>query len=573
MATEFAYVIVGAGSAGCVLANRLTEDPEVRVLLVEAGGEGRSIYVDIPSGFWVIRNNPKFDWCFVAEPDPGINSRRMVTPRGKALGGSSTINGQMYMRGHPLDYDNWATMGAKGWSFADVLPYFRKSESFGGGGDDYRGDSGPLITTPAPLANPLYRAFLDAAEQAGYSRTADINGYRQDGFGVDNMTVSGAVRWGTSRAYLRPARHRSNLEVVTDALADKIVIEGNRAAGVTYTRGDRSITARANREVILSTGAVGSPHLLMLSGIGPPDVLRAQGVEVRNPLPGVGENLMDHLSVGVQQECLKPVSRQRAVRPFGRLKAGIQWILFKTGDAATNQFEASGYVRSRAGVRWPDLQLDFIPFALDKNMEAEPIADGFQTFAGTLRSPSRGWIRLASSDPRMPPRILANYLSTEEDFIQLRAGIRLIREIHAQPAFDDFRGPERRPGPSSVSDDHLDEFIRETANTVYHLCGTCRMGNDSAAVTDEQGRVHGIEALRVVDASLMPQITSCNTNAPTIMIAEKIADAIRARPPLPPSSAGFYEMPEWQTRQRPGRPARTHAHSKHSADASMCPST
>ena len=554
MNTEFDYVIVGAGSAGCVLANRLSEDPATKVLLVEAGGSDRSIYVDMPSGFWAIRSNPKFDWLYQTEPDPGIKGRRMVTPRGKALGGSSTINGQMYMRGTPLDYENWVEMGAGGWSFAEVLPYFKRAETFAGGGDVYRGDNGPLKTTRAPLGNPLYRIFLEAVEQAGYARTKDINGYQQDGFGVDDMTISKSRRCSAAHAYLHPIRSRKNLEVVTDALVGKVIIEGNRAAGVSYTRNGASASATAAREVILSAGAINTPQVLMLSGIGPPELLTEHGIAVTNPLSGVGGNLMDHVAVTVQHECLQPVSRQASVRTLGRLKAGAQWLLFKSGDAATNQFEASGYVRSGAGIRQPDLQIDFIPFALTLTKSAEPVAHGFQTHATIMRSPSRGWVRLASADPREPPRILCNYLSSEEDFVQLRAGIRLVREIHAQPAFDLYRGPERRPGPECTADAELDDYIRDTANTVFHLCGTCRMGPDAHAVTDEQGRVHGLEGLRVVDASLMPRITTGNTNAPTIMIAEKIADAIRGLPALPATDVESYEMPDWQTRQRPGEP-------------------
>ena len=557
MSTEYDYIIVGAGSAGCVLANRLTENVAVKVLLVEAGGSDRSIYVDMPSGFWAIRSNPKFDWRYETEPEPGLKGRRMVTPRGKALGGSSTINGQMYMRGNPLDYEHWVEMGARGWSFAEVLPYFKRAETFAGGGDAFRGDEGPLKTTPAPLGNPLYRVFLDAAEQAGYARTDDINGYRQDGFGVDDMTVTNARRCSAAHAYLHPIRSRPNLEVVTEALTDKIVVEGNRATGVSYTRGGASTNVTATREVILSAGAVNTPQILLLSGIGPPEVIKTHGIKMVNALPGVGENLMDHVAVTVQHECLQPVSRQGAVTPLGRLKVGAQWLLFKTGDAATNQFEASGYLRSRAGVRQPDLQIDFIPFALTLSKSAEPVAHGYQTHATIMRSPSRGWVRLASGDAREPPRILCNYLSCEEDLVQLRAGIRLVREINAQPVFDRYRGPERRPGPDVTSDTGLDDYIRDTANTVFHLCGTCRMGNDATAVTDEQGRVHGLAGLRVVDASLMPRITSGNTNAPTIMIAEKIADAIRGLPTLPPADVGFFEMPDWQTRQRPGEPQAT----------------
>ena len=552
MADEFDYVIVGAGSAGCTLAHRLSEDAATKVLLVEAGGSDRSIYVDMPSGFWALRTQPRFDWGYETEPEPHLAGRRMLTPRGRALGGSSTINGQMYMRGHPLDYDNWADMGASGWSFAEVLPYFKRAERFSEGGDEFRGDSGPLRTTITPLGNPLYRAFLEAGQQAGYAPSADLNGYQQDGFGASNMTVATGKRCSAARAYLHPIRGRPNLQVVTHALSERVVVEGNRATGVAYSREGVSSISRARREVILSAGAVNSPQLLLLSGIGPGSILQELGIPVVNSLPGVGENLMDHVSLRVQHACREPVSRQPAVRLPGRLAIGLQWMLFKSGVGASNQFEATGYVRSQAGVRWPDLQLDFIPFALDVAGDPESMAHGFQTYGETLRSPSRGWVRLGSSDPKDAPRICCNYLSRDEDWEQLRASVRLIREIHAQPAFDRYRGPETQPGPAIRSGQALDDYIRDTLKTVYHLCGTCRMGSDSMAVTDEEGRVHGIEALRVVDASLMPHITSCNTNAPTIMMAEKISDAIRGLAPLPRADVDYYQMPDWQTRQRPG---------------------
>ena len=553
---QFDYVIVGAGSAGCVLAHRLTEDPSCRVALVEAGGSDRSVYVDIPSGFWILRTKPRFDWGYTTLPEPGLDGRRMLTPRGRALGGSSTINGQMYIRGHPLDFDNWVEMGARGWSYREVLPYFKRAETFAGGGDDYRGDSGPLRTSIAPLGNPLYRTFLAAAEEAGYSRTEDINGYQLDGFGTSNMTVADGRRCSAAHAYLHPIRGRANLEVVTETMVERIVVEGNRASGVACARGGQSFALEASREVILSAGAVNSPQLLMLSGIGPGPALQALGITVRNERSAVGENLMDHLSVGIQNECLQPVSRQSVLKPVNQLLAGLRWMLLKSGVAASNQFESQGYMRTRAGVEWPDLQADFIPFALTRDGDPEPMAHGFQSYVSLCRPLSRGTIRLRSPSATVHPEIRCNYLTRGEDVEKLCIGINLLREITAQSAFDAFRGRETKPGPDLASLKALGPYVRENAKTVYHLSGTCRMGDGVDAVVDAEGRVHGLEALRVVDASLMPQITSSNTNAATIMLAEKLADAIRGRSFLPAADVGYYEMVDWQTKQRPHAPAR-----------------
>ena len=552
----FDYIVVGAGSAGCVLANRLTEDRGCRVALIEAGGSDRSLYVDAPSGFWLLRTNPRFDWGYSTQPEPELGGRQMLTPRGKALGGSSTINGLMYIRGHPLDYDGWAAMGAEGWSYQEVLPYFRRAETFDNGGDAYRGDKGPLKTRRSELGNPLYHVFLQATEQAGYARTQDLNGYHQDGFGVCNMTVENARRCSAAHAYLHPIRSRPNLKVFRETLVERILINGNRATGVVASRHGQSMQIDANAEVISAAGAVNSPHLLMLSGIGAAEELQKHGVKVQSSLPGVGENLMDHLSVSVQFRCTQPITRQPILEPGRRALAGLQWWAMGTGPAASNQFETSGYLRSRAGLQRPDTQLEFIPFALDMNGEPEPMRHGFQIYASLALPESRGCLRLRSPNPREPIEIFGNYLSDPRDREVLRAGVRSVREIVSQPAFDPYRGEETKPGLDAITDEALDAYIRATAKTVYHLSGTCRMGPGHDAVVDAQGRVHGMERLRVVDASIMPRISCANTNATTIMIAEKLADAIRGRSPLPSANVDFYEMPEWKTKHRPGSPMR-----------------
>jgi choline dehydrogenase len=547
----FDYVIVGAGSAGCVLADRLTEDGRNSVLVLENGGSDRSMFIQMPTALSIPMNMPKYDWRYHTEPEPNLGGRRLHTPRGKVLGGSSSINGLVYVRGNPLDYDRWEEEGAHGWSYRHVLPYFRRAEKRAGGGDLYRGDSGKLSTRQGKFDNPLNPVWIEAGRQAGYPVTADMNGFQQEGFSRMDMTVSAdGRRCSAANAYLRPAMRRSNLAVRTHTLVAQVLFEGRRAVGVKLRDQDKVV--RARREVIVSAGPINSPQLLKVSGVGPQAELTAVGIPVIHDLPGVGENLQDHLEFYFQVASLEPITLYKHMTPFRKALIGARWLLTRDGLGATNHFEAGGFIRSRPGIRYPDIQYHFLPMAVSYDGSSLAREHGFQAHVGPMRSKSKGWVRLASPHVSDKPRIFFNYLSQPEDWTEMRACVRLTREVFAQKAFDRYRGREIQPGVDVQTDEQIDAFIREKVESAYHPSCSCKMGdaNDRMAVVDPEARVRGLEGLRVVDSSIMPSITTGNLNAPTIMLAEKAADHILGKTPLAASDAPYYVAPNWEVRQR-----------------------
>jgi choline dehydrogenase len=530
----------------------LSEAPETRVLLLEYGGSDASVFIQMPSALSIPMNMPKYNWAYETEPEPHLGGRRMHCPRGKVIGGSSSINGLVYVRGNPHDFDRWDSEGAPGWAYRDLLPYFRRAEHRAEGGDSYRGDDGPLKTTYGPLKNPLYRTFIEAAKQAGYPETPDINGFQQEGFGRMDMTVHAGRRWSAATAYLKPARHRKNLEIRTHALAEKILFDGKRAIGVRYLQGDRSVSVAANKEVILCGGPINSPQLLKLSGIGAAAELAESGIESLHDLPGVGENLQDHLEFYFQVACTQPVTLFSAMSWFAKGMIGARWLLNRDGLGATNHFESCGFIRSRAGIRYPDIQYHFLPLAMSYDGSSLATEHGFQAHVGSMRSKSRGWVRLKSTDPRDKPKVQFNYMSHPDDWTEMRACLRLTREIFGQPAFTPYRGREIQPGADVTSDAAIDDFLRDKLESAYHPSCSCKMGSpdDPMAVVDPETRVIGMERLRVVDSSIFPSLTTGNLNAPTIMTAEKAADHILGRPLLAPSNAPYYTAANWASAQR-----------------------
>ncbi|MEV8466818.1 choline dehydrogenase [Fluviibacterium sp. DFM31] len=548
------YVIVGAGSAGCAMAYRLSE-AGASVLVIEHGGTDAGPLIQMPAALSYPMNMSRYDWGFKTEPEPHLGGRRLVTPRGKVIGGSSSINGMVYVRGHAGDYDHWAESGAEGWAYADVLPYFKRMEDWhdgGQGGDaDWRGRGGPLHVTRGPRDNPLHAAFVEAGRQAGYQVTDDYNGRQQEGFGPMEQTVWKGQRWSAANAYLKPTLKRPNCDLLR-GLARRVVIEAGRAVGVEIDRGGKIEVIGARREVILAASSINSPKLLMLSGIGPAAHLAAHGIAVLADRPGVGQNLQDHLEIYLQMAASQPVTLFKYWNLWGKALIGAQWLFTRSGLGASNQFESAAFIRSKAGVRYPDIQYHFLPIAVRYDGQAAAEGHGFQAHVGPMRSASRGEITLSSSDPAAAPRILFNYMSTPEDWQDFRTCIRLTREIFAQEAFKPFVKHEIQPGAALQSDDELDGFLREHVESAYHPCGTCRMGraDDPNAVVDPACRVIGVDRLRVADSSIFPRIPNGNLNGPSIMTGEKAADHILGKGMLAASNARPWIHPKWQVAQR-----------------------
>ncbi|MDP5336430.1 MAG: choline dehydrogenase [Paracoccaceae bacterium] len=547
---EADFVIVGAGSAGCAMAYRLAE-AGASVLVIEHGGSDAGPFIQMPAALSYPMNMRRYDWGYRSEPEPNLNNRRLAVPRGKVIGGSSSINGMVYVRGHARDYDHWRDQGADGWGYADVLPYFRRMEHSHGGQTGWRGTDGPLHVTRGPRKNPLFHAFVEAGRQAGYGVTEDYNGERQEGFGPMEQTVFRGRRWSAANAYLKPALKQANCTLIR-AFARRVVIENGRATGVEVGRGGKTEVIRARREVVLAASSINSPKLLMLSGIGPAAHLREHGIEVVADRRGVGANLQDHLELYIQMAASQPVSLFKYWNLWGKALVGAQWLFTGTGLGASNQFESAGFIRSRAGIDYPDIQFHFLPIAVRYDGKVAAEGHGFQAHVGPMRSASRGAVTLRSADPVADPLIRFNYMSDPQDWWEFRQCIRLTREIFGQEAFKPFVKHEIQPGAAVQSDAELDDFIREHAESAYHPCGTCRMGraDDADAVVDPQARVIGVEGLRVADSSIFPRITNGNLNAPSIMVGEKVSDHLLGRDPLPCDNHLPWIHPDWRTAQR-----------------------